>query len=181
MKKFTFLQRLRNKIRIDGELDLEISENARIVNCFIHCRGKNNTLVIEEGSVLRHTHLEILGNNSSIVIGKNCGIGHNSYLSAKEGRTLLVHDECSFSRNVKIMTSDGHPIFQEDRMMNYAKDITIGKRVWIADNVTVLKGVEVGEDSVLGINSTVTKSVPAKSIAVGNPAQVVKENIRWED
>ncbi|MBD3750809.1 MAG: hypothetical protein IE931_15140 [Sphingobacteriales bacterium] len=56
----------------------------------------------------------------------------------------------------------------------------IGQHVWIADNVTVLKGVSIGKSSVIGINSTVTKNVSDNMIAVGNPAKIVKENINWE-
>ena len=43
------------------------------------------------------------------------------------------------------------------------------------------KNVTIGENSVTGINSTVTKDVPSNSIAAGNPAKIVKENITWQD
>ncbi|MFT5661977.1 MAG: acetyltransferase-like isoleucine patch superfamily enzyme [Sulfurimonas sp.] len=181
MNKFTFIQKLRNKIRIKGSLDLDIAKNAKLANCTIRSKGSNNKLVIEDGTSLRYTELEILGDNCSILIGKNCGIGHNSYLSAKEGRTLLIKDNCSLSRNVKIMTSDGHPIYQKDKVINAGRDITLEANVWIADNVTILKGVTVGHDSIVGINSTLTKTIGSNVIAVGNPASVVKEGICWED
>ena len=78
------------------------------------------------------------------------------------------------------MTSDGHPIFQNNVRINFAKDILIEKHTWIGDNVTILKGVHIGEGCVIGINSTVVKDIQAKSVAVGNPAKVVKENIEWK-
>ncbi|MBC8238712.1 MAG: acyltransferase [Helicobacteraceae bacterium] len=180
MKKFSFIQKIRNQIRVEGNLDLTIAKNVKLANCKIRVKGKNNKLTIEEGTVIRYTQLEILGDNSSIYIGKNCIIGHESYLSAKEGRTLIVKDNCSLSRNVKVMTSDGHPIYQNNKIINHAVDITLENNVWVADNVTILKGSNIGANSVLGINSTVTKSVPSNSIAVGNPAKVVKQNISWE-
>ncbi|MBD3842261.1 MAG: acyltransferase, partial [Campylobacterales bacterium] len=108
-----------------------------------------------------------------------CVIGHGSYLSAKEGRKLVIGANCMFSRNVKIMTSDGHSIFKSEVVVNHAKDILIGSHVWLADNVTIMKGVTIGEGSVVGINSTLTKSIPSKSIAVGNPAKVIKGDIEW--
>ena len=179
MKKFSFIQKIRNQIRVEGNLDLTIAKNVKLANCKIRVKG-NNKLTIEEGTVIRYTQLEILGDNSSIYIGKNCIIGHESYLSAKEGRALIVKDNCSLSRNVKVMTSDGHPIYQNNKVINNAIDITLDNNVWVADNVTILKGSNIGANSVLGINSTVTKSVPSNSIAVGNPAKVVKQNIFWE-
>ena len=179
MKKFTFMQKIRNKIRIKGSLDLDIAIDVKIANCTIRSKGKNNKLVIEEGTVLRYTQLEIIGDNSTLLIGKNCIVGHGSYLSAKEGKTLNIKDSCSLSRNVKIMTSDGHPIYQDNKIINTGMDITLENTVWVADNVTILKGTNIGANTVLGINATVSKSIPANSIAVGNPAKVVKENISW--
>lgn len=52
--------------------------------------------------------------------------------------------------------------------------ITIEDHVWIGQGVAILKGVTIGRGSVIGINSVVTKSIPPHSIAVGNPAKVVK-------
>jgi len=181
MNRFTLMQKFRNKIRIDSDLDLFIANNAKIVDCDIRVMGKNIQLTIEEGSVLRHTQIEILGDNSAIVIGKNCIVGHGCYFSAKEGKRVTIKDDCMLSRNVKIMTSDGHHIFQEGKLIKHAKDITFEEHVWLADNVTILKVVRVGNNSVVGINSTVTKDVPHSSIIAGNPAKVVKDEIVWEE
>jgi len=181
MNKFTLIQKIRNKIKVKGSLFLSISTKAKLVNCNISIQGKNNKLVIEEGSVIRKANIEILGDNCSIIIGKNCIVGHGCYLSAKEGRVLQIGDECMLSRNAKLMTSDGHYIYLNNEIINYGKDIIIQNSVWIADNVTVLKGVVIGEKSVIGINSTVTKDIPQRCIVAGNPAKIIKEGIDdWE-
>lgn len=86
-----------------------------------------------------------------------------------------------FSRNVKIMTSDGHNIVRKNERINQARNIAIGNHVWLADNVTILKGVHIGNDSMVGINSTLTKSIETNVIAVGNPAKVIQNNINWEE
>jgi len=179
MKAFTFLQKLRNKLKIKGELDLEISKSAKLVGCTLKVKGKNNKLFIGENTVLRNSFLEIIGDNSKIYIQNNCMIGDNSYLSAKEGAVLTINKGCKLARNIKIMTSDGHPIYQNNVRMNPAKNITLQSSIWVADNVTILKGVEIGEGSVVGINSTLTKSIPSNSIAAGNPAVIVKKDIEW--
>ena len=77
------------------------------------------------------------------------------------------------------MTSDGHPIYQDKQRINISKSITFEKDIWVADNVTILKGVHIGTGSVIGINATLTKDIPAHSIAAGNPAKVIKSNISW--
>ncbi len=181
MNNFTLMQKWRNKIRVESNVSLYVAPTAKLVNCKIEIKGTNNIFTVEEGSVLRDTHIEILGNNSSIVIGKNCIIGHGCYLSAKESVTLTLGNECMLSRNVKIMTSDGHPIYQNDKCINSAKSVTIGNKVWCGDNVTILKGVEVGHGSVVGMNATLTHTIISGVVAVGNPAKVVKENISWEE
>jgi len=181
MNKFTLIQKLRNKIRVKGNVILEISTSAKIANCDISIKGTNNKLVIDDGVTIRYTQIEISGDDCSILIGKNSIVGHDCYISAKEGKNIVIKDNCMLSRNVKIMTSDGHYIYQNDKIINYGSDITIQKGVWLTDNVTVLKGVTIGENSVVGINSTVTKNISSASIAVGNPAIVVKEGISWKE
>lgn len=182
LNKFSFLQKLRNKIKIKSDANLSISTKAKIVNCNIYIKGENCTLTIGDNTVLRNCTLEIMDNNSSILFNKCCMVGDNSYLSAKEGKSIIIGDNCALSRNVKVMTSDGHPIYdQEDQRINHAKNIILDEQVWIADNVTILKGVKIGSNSMIGINSTVTKSIPNNCLAVGIPATIKKENIYWKD
>jgi acetyltransferase-like isoleucine patch superfamily enzyme len=178
-KKFTFLQYLRNKIRIDKNLYVEIAKSAKIVHCDISIKGKNNQLIIGENVSIRYTQIEILGNDCTITIGKDTTIGHNSYLSAKDAATLHIGEDCMFSRNVKIMTADGHPIYAQNKQINPAKSIMINAHVWLADNVTILKGITLGEGSIVGINATVTKDTSSYSVVAGNPAILIKENIIW--
>lgn len=56
--------------------------------------------------------------------------------------------------------------------------IRIGNNVWIGANCTILPGVEIGDNTVIGAGSVVTKSIPSHSIAVGNPCKVIKKNIK---
>ena len=181
MQNFSFIQKIRNKIRIDSTAKIELGENVKIVGTDITIKGLNNRLVIESGTIIRNSSLEIVGENCTLHIKSSCMIGDNCYLVVKESDvSLSIGKECGLSRNVKIMTSDGHPIYQNRERINHAKDVVLEDNVWVADNVTILKGVEIGEGAVLGIDSLVTKSVPKNAIAAGNPAKVVKENISWK-
>ena len=184
MNQLSLLQKLRNKIRIKGagnKLIVDDKSTLKLVNTKIYIKGKNNTLHIKNNVNIRNSFIEIVGDDCRITIGDDCIVGYDSYLSAKEDKTqLFIGDGCMLSRNVKVMTSDGHPIYHKGEIINAAKNITLHKKVWLADNVTILKGVEVGEESVVGINSVLTKSIPSHSIAAGNPAKVIKEDISWD-
>ncbi|MEK6658681.1 MAG: acyltransferase [Campylobacterota bacterium] len=184
MTPFTLIQKLKNRIKISGQNNkilVDDNKTLKISKTKIVIKGSNNTLHIKSGVKINSSFIEIVGNNCSITIGKNSIIGDGCYLSAKEENIkLCIGDECMLSRNAKLMTSDGHPIYQDGMIINSAKNITLGDKVWIADDVTVLKGVEVGANSVVGIGSILTKSIPSGSVAVGNPAKVVKDGISWE-
>ena len=52
--------------------------------------------------------------------------------------------------------------------------MVLGRNVWLGANVTVLPGVTIGDDAVIGAGSVVTRDIPARSIAVGSPAHVVR-------
>ena len=67
--------------------------------------------------------------------------------------------------------SDSLPL---DRPIYSKGEVIIRKNVWIGDNVIILAGVEIGECSVVGAQSVVTKSIPAYSICAGIPAKVIK-------
>ena len=182
MNQLNFIQKIKNKIKVNGKNNkILVDSSIKISKTKIIIKGDNNTLHIKDGAKINGSFLEIVGDNCSIVIGKNSIIGDGCYLSAKEENiTLTIGDECMLSRNTKLMTSDGHPIFQDGKIINSAKNITLRDKVWIADDVTVLKGIEIGRNCVIGIGSVLTKSIPASSVAVGNPAKVVKEGINWE-
>lgn len=180
MAHFSLLARLRNKIRIGSGNTVEIGEKTRIRYCDIYVTGSGNKLVFKDGANLKGVCIELDGNDCTLIIGKDCVIGENCFISCRErGTQLTIGDNCMFSRNVKVMTSDGHDILKQGQRINPAKSIHIGNNVWLADNVTVLKGASIGNNSVVGINSTLTKSIKHNVIAVGNPARVIQEETNW--
>lgn len=181
MTTISLFQRLRNKIKIQKNNTVTIGKDIGLSSCTIIVKGVGNTLIIGNYSRLRHMTIEIVGQNCTIEIGENCIIGHGCYLSAKEENIQLsIGNDCMFSRNVNILTSDGHSIYQDAQRINPAQNIKIGNHVWLADDVTILKGVAIGNGSIVGIHSLVTKTIPDNSIAVGIPAREIKSKINWE-
>ena len=91
---------------------------------------------------------------------------------------IEIGRSCSISDNVCIADSDSHMINGDVEHMK--APVIIGNHVWIGKNVTILKGVTIGDGAVVGAGSVVTKSIPARCVAVGNPARVIKENVTWK-
>ena len=93
-----------------------------------------------------------------------------------------------FASNI-LITNENHGINPENEVpyMNQdlsAKPIEIGDGCWIGEKVCILPGVNIGKKSIVGAGSVVTKSIPAYSIAVGNPAKIIKkynfDHKKWE-
>lgn len=172
--------RLRNKIRCHAGNKIEISDGVNLRKNQILIKGSNNTLTICDNVNIKGSIIEIDGDNCHLTIGNGCVIGEGCYISCREKNTVLtIGDECMLSRNIKIMTSDGHDIYHDGKRINYARNIKIGNQVWLADNVTVMKGAEIGSGSVVGINTLVCSTVGSNMIVVGNPAKVIRNNIHW--
>lgn len=112
--------------------------------------------------------------------GYNIKIGANFYsnynLIIIDCATVTIGDNVLIGPNVGIYTA-GHPLHYEVRNQEYeyAFPITIGDNVWIGGNVVINPGVSIGENSVIGSGSVVTKDIPNNVIAIGNPCKVLRE------
>ena len=109
----------------------------------------------------------------NIELGENFYANHNLTIldgaKVKFGNNIFIGPTCSFY-------TAGHPIDVKQRNagLEYAHPITVGDNVWFGGNVVVLPGVSIGNNSVIGAGSVVTKDIPANVIAVGNPCKVIK-------
>lgn len=100
---------------------------------------------------------------------------------------LVIGKRVLIGRNVGIRTSDGHSLYNLDDKLPYnePQDVIIGDDVWLAQNVTVLKGAEIPSNTAVGACSLVNKKFEQPKIRgggiliAGNPAKVIKQNIRW--
>lgn len=89
---------------------------------------------------------------------------------------ITIGDDCQLGPNVQLLTPL-HPVDPGPRRDKWeaAKPITLEDNVWLGGGVIVLPGVTIGENTVVGAGSVVTKSLPANVVAVGSPARVIRE------
>lgn len=112
--------------------------------------------------------------------GKHVHFGNNVFanfnLTVVDDTHVYVGDGVMFAPNVTIATAT-HPISPKLREKGYQYNLPvhIGKNCWLGAGVTVLPGVTIGENTVVGAGSVVTKDLPPNVIAVGNPCRVLRE------
>lgn len=112
--------------------------------------------------------------------GYNIRVGDNFY--SNYNLVILDCAPVTFGDNVFIAPdcgfyTAGHPIdvTERNKGLEYARPITVGNNVWIGAKVSVLPGVTIGDNCVIGAGSVVNRDIPANSLAVGNPCRVVKK------
>ena len=106
--------------------------------------------------------------------GKNVYANFN--LTLVDDTHIYVGDYTMLGPNVVIATA-GHPILPElrEKAYQYNMPVHIGKNCWLGAGVIVLPGVSIGDNTVVGAGSVVTKDLPANVVAVGNPCRVLRE------
>lgn len=111
--------------------------------------------------------------------GKHVHLGKNVYanfhLTCVDDTHVYIGDYTMIGPNVTLATA-GHPILPVLREKNYQYNmpVRIGKCCWIGAGVIVLPGVTIGDNTVIGAGSVVTKDIPANVVAVGNPCHVLR-------
>ncbi len=111
--------------------------------------------------------------------GKHIHFGNNVYanfnLTCVDDTHIYVGDCTMFAPNVVLATA-GHPILPElrEKAYQFNMPIHIGRNCWLGAGVIVMPGVTIGDNTVIGAGSIVTKDIPADVVAVGNPCRVLR-------
>jgi len=112
--------------------------------------------------------------------GEFIKLGDRVFINANctflDGGTITIGDDCLIATNVQVLTvsHDSNPQ-QRLEKNNYVDDVCIGNNVWIGAGAIILPGVSIGEGAVIGAGSVVTRSVPANTTVVGNPARPINQ------
>ena len=149
---------------------------------------KLNAIPVEETEEIRKIADELFGACGKDLTLKppfQCDFGYNILL----GDSVLINFNCVFLDAAPITIGDhcfigpmtgfytvNHPMDPDRRNQGYVygEPITLEKNVWLGGGCTILSGVTIGENSVIGAGSVVTKDIPANVVAAGNPARVIR-------
>lgn len=142
-------------LRIDSESVLDVTGNFRIYYGSDIAIYKNAKLQLGSGFINSGCQIRC---GESIIIGENVAIGRNFYVQDSDFHTII-------DANGKIKSNTA--------------PVVIGDHVWIGANVTVLKGVHIGDGAVIGACSVITKDVSPGTIVVGNN-RIIQEKITWK-
>lgn len=163
-------------VTLIGKPSIERANGARII------LGKGVILVSEStANTAGINHPVIIsaeGPGSIIRIEDGVGISGASIVTCSE---IVVGEQTMIGANCNIYGTDFHCQRASERLHQSngtasapTSPIHIGKRCWLASNITVLKGVTIGDESVVGAMSLVNKDVPSKAVVAGVPAKLIK-------
>ena len=133
-------------------------------NCIFNSTHKSNLI-----GVYSPCMVSTIGKGAKIEIGDGCGFSGTVIGAALH---IKLGNNVRCGANTLITDSDWHT---DDFRTGMDKEIIIDDNVWLGYGVKVLKGVTIGQNSLIGANSVVTKDIPANVIAAGNPCRVIKQ------
>lgn len=130
----------------------------------------DDRVAIKEGS-----RICCCNEKSKIIIGKNTTIGYHNFIFSSE--SIEIGDDCLIAPFVYIVDSDhqARRNMKINEQNNLTAPIKIGNDVWIASNVTILKGVQIGDGAVIAANSVVNRDVEPYTIVGGSPAKYIRK------
>jgi acetyltransferase-like isoleucine patch superfamily enzyme len=145
---------------------------------------RNNTTVISaaseaivtlNGAKIGRGVILSTGSSAQLNIGSHSYITDGTRIAAQN--SIAIGKNCAISWGVTILDDDGHGFGPPP----YSAPIVIEDNVWIGCHVIILKGVTIGEGSVVAAGSVVNKSCPPHSLLAGVPARIVREGVNWTD
>lgn len=173
-----------SKFILDKSADMQIDKILRTnANC-IKKNGRTTIIRMDKGSKFKVNGEFSIYYGGDIICFKNSsleiGSGFcNSNIKIRCSEKIKIGNNVAISHDVTIMDSDAHYIDYEGYEIK--KPVIIGDNVWIGTRATILKGVTIGNGSIIAAGAVVTKDVPENCIVAGVPAKVIKQNVTWHN
>jgi acetyltransferase-like isoleucine patch superfamily enzyme len=169
----------------------KIADLGRIINAQLHLRGRakapfsvrlrgriqlsgSGEVVLGEGVSFDGTivPIELVTYASGrIEIGNHTYINYGSSIAARA--SVKIGSHCLLGHYTFVMDNDQHDIVRHSELPQ-SKPVVIEDHVWIGSKVVILPGVRIGSRAVIGAGSIVTKDIPSRCVAAGNPARVLR-------
>ena len=168
---------------VDPELSRELIATRRMIRDY-------NAIDPADGDALRAMLRKILGGigDERIIVvqpfrcdyGKQIRVGKrffsNFNFTVLDEAPVTIGNDCFIGPNVSIYTAcHSTDVEERNSRQEWALPVTIGNNVWIGGSVTILPGVTIGDGVTIGAGSVVVDDIPSNTVAVGNPARVVKK------
>lgn len=177
-----------SKINLDKTATIELPERGYLDINVLNLKRRRVTpctLWLDENSLLTSNGFTMYEGASICVLkGGHLMLGKNSYMNKSLiqcADSITIGDDCAIGNKVEIQDTDFHSVLDTDgNSKPISKPICIGNRVWICDKAIILKGVTIGNGSIVAAGAVVTKNVPAHSLVAGNPAKIIRENVYWQ-
>ena len=142
-----------------------VNTKIEIGNCCTFRSSSTSNLI----GINRQCMISTLRKNAVIVIGNKCGFSGTVIGSFN---SIMIGNNVRCGANTLITDSDWH---LEDPNSSEPRPVSIGDNVWLGEGVKVLKGVNIGHNSIIGAGSIVVRSIPANVMAAGNPCEIIKQ------
>ena len=139
---------------------------------------KNSKLIVEgEFKAFFQSSIEVFP-GATLTLG-NSYINSDTVISCKN--KITIGNKVAIARRVSIYDSDAHSILDEDgNRINPDAEIIIKDNSWIGIGAIILKGVTIGEGAIVAAGSVVTHDVPPHCMVAGNPAKIIRQDVRWK-
>lgn len=187
--------------------NIQIEENFISNEFDLYVCGENNEVKIGSNFINEGLcKICVIGNNNKIIIGNdikivqelcvynhddsyccNITIGNKTTFNKTQlhnydnNSSIYIGEDCMFAYDTVVYNTDGHAIFQNGKVINYAKNLFIGNHVWCGWGSTILKNSYIPDNCVIGKSAIVSKKFDKENVAIaGNPAKIIKYNIVWD-
>ena len=164
-------------VTIEGNERLDVgirpSNYCHLTSIFTLC---DNAKLIINGQFKIFTGCRVIVNPGACLEVGSGFINANAHIVCLE--KIKIGNNVAIADSVKIRDSDNHQLLSFHHQKT--KPVEIGDNVWIGIGATILKGVKIGDGAVIAAGSVVTKDIPARCLAGGVPAKVIKTDIEWE-
>ena len=174
------------KIKFEGSNSLVVlhSPIPKFKKCRIFCRDNAQVIIESSCALVRKLQIYATGNNCICKIGKDFSLTNGCFLmlGCEENLKISIGNDCMFASDIMVRTSDVHSIYSKatGEILNKGRDVIIGNHVWLSQKVTILKGVNIVDNIVIGAGSIVTKDcLLSDTVYAGNPAKPIKSDIIW--